>query len=74
MRYIEVCGKVVEMTEKGALEHLDQLAELYVGRTPYFGEVIPLEWKATETPVLCRIRPVKVVTKDFSMKGGGSDL
>ena len=41
LRYIEVRGRVVEMTEEGAVEHLDQLAELYVGRSPYFGEVIP---------------------------------
>lgn len=66
LRYIEVRGKVVAMTEDGALEHLDQLAELYVGNSPYFGEVIPAEWKDKETPVLCKIKPVNVVAKDFS--------
>jgi PPOX class probable F420-dependent enzyme len=66
LRFIEVRGRVVEMTEEGAFEHLDQLAKLYVGRSPYFGEVIPVEWKEKETPVLCKIEPVKVVAKDYS--------
>ncbi len=58
---IEVRGTVVEMTEEGAEEHLDGLAELYVGKSPYFGEAIDVKWKETETPVLCKITPTRVI-------------
>jgi len=68
LRCIEVRGTVVEMTEEGAMEHLDQLAVLYTGKAPYFGEVLPVEWKERETPVLCRIAPTHVV-----VMGGDSD-
>jgi PPOX class probable F420-dependent enzyme len=63
-RSIEVRGTVVEMTEVGALEHLDSLTELYTGRSPYFGTCVPAELKETEIPVLCKILPTHVVTLD----------
>ena len=41
LRYLEVRGTVVEMTEEGAGRHLDELASKYAGRTiRYFGEAI----------------------------------
>lgn len=64
LRYLEVRGEVVEMTETGALEHLDGLARLYMGKAPYFGACVPAELQATETPVLCLIRPARVVALD----------
>jgi PPOX class probable F420-dependent enzyme len=64
LRYLEVRGHVVEMTETGALEHLDRLSECYTGLSPYFGACVPAELKAIETPVLCRIWPDHVVTLD----------
>jgi PPOX class probable F420-dependent enzyme len=64
LRYLEVRGVVVEMTEEGALEHLDSLSELYIGRSPYFGECVPAEYKEHERPVLCKIRPTHVVVLD----------
>ena len=69
LRFIEVRGKVVEMTEEGAIEHLDQLAELYIGKSPYFGEVLPAEWKEKETPVLCKIEPTRIIAEDFNKDG-----
>jgi PPOX class probable F420-dependent enzyme len=68
LRFIEIRGTVVEMTEEGAMEHLDQLAELYTGKSPYYGEVQPIEWKDRETPVLCKIAPTHIVTMDGSSK------
>ena len=65
LRYIEVRGTVVEMTEEGAMEHLDELAELYMGKSPYFGEVLPAEWKDKETPVLCKIFPTRIIAESF---------
>jgi len=64
LRYVEVRGVVEEMTEVGALEHLDGLSLRYTGLTPYFGGCVPAELAATETPVLCRIRPTHVVCLD----------
>ncbi len=67
LRYLEVRGTVVEMTEDGALEHLDGLASLYMGRPArYFGDCIAAEFAATETPVLVRILPAHVVARDFT--------
>ena len=64
LRYVEVRGVVAEMTEAGAREHLDGLSLRYTGLTPYFGGCVPAELAATETSVLCRIRPVHVVCLD----------
>lgn len=64
LRSLEVRGRVVEMTEVGALQHLDSLARLYTGKAPYFGNCVPAELQATETPVLCRIQPTHVVALD----------
>jgi len=62
LRFIEVRGKVVEMTQNGAMEHLDGLSELYIGRKPYFGECVPAELREKEIPVLCKILPTHIVT------------
>jgi PPOX class probable F420-dependent enzyme len=65
LRYLEIRGRVVEMTEVGAGRHLDELASKYAGRQiRYFGECIPLRFAETEIPVLCRIRPTHVVALD----------
>jgi PPOX class probable F420-dependent enzyme len=64
LRSLEIRGTVVEMTEDGAMEHLDRLSELYTNLTPYFGACVPAELKLTEFPVLCKIRPERVVTLD----------
>jgi PPOX class probable F420-dependent enzyme len=65
LRYLEVRGMVVEMTEAGAAGHLDCLASRYAGRpVRFFGDAIPASFAGTETPVLCRIRPDHVVALD----------
>jgi PPOX class probable F420-dependent enzyme len=65
LRYLEVRGVVAEMTEAGAAGHLDRLASKYAGRpVRFFGDAIPASFARTETPVLCRIRPVHVVALD----------
>ena len=68
LRYLEIRGIVVEMTEKGALEHLDGLCELYTGKRPYFGGCVPAELKEIEEPVLCKILPVRVIALDAECK------
>ena len=68
LRYLEVRGTVIEMTEDGALKHLDNLSERYIGKSPYFGECVPEEFKDREIPVLCKIQPTHVVAMDFRNK------
>ena len=65
LRYLEIRGHVVEMTEDGADWHLDALASKYAGRRiRYFGECIPERFAETEVPVLCLVEPVRVVALD----------
>lgn len=65
LRYLEIRGTVVAMTEDGATAHLDAIASKYLGRpVRYFGDVIPARFAETEIPVLCRIRPDQVVPMD----------
>lgn len=68
LRSLEVRGKVVTMTEEGALAHLDRLSEKYTGVRPYFGGCVPIEFKDKEIPVLCQILPCHVVTLDARKK------
>ncbi len=68
LRSLEVRGTVAEMTEDGAMEHLDGLSQLYTGRSPYFGGCVPAELRATEIPVLCKILPVHVTVLDAENK------
>ena len=71
LRYLEIRGTVIDMTEAGAGRHLDELASKYAGRPiRYFGDAIPARFAATETPVLCRIRPTHVVALDATGPGG----
>jgi PPOX class probable F420-dependent enzyme len=71
LRSVEVRGLVESMSEEGALAHLDSIASRYMGRpVHYFGDCVPAALGATEVPVLCRIRPVRIVTLDAR---GGTD-
>jgi PPOX class probable F420-dependent enzyme len=65
LRYLEVRSTVVKMTEEGAAQHLDALASKYAGRPiHYFGDAIPAGFAESETPILCIIRPTRVVALD----------
>ena len=62
LRYLEIRAVVVDMTRDGADAHLDALAAKYVGRpVHYFGDVVPAELATVEVPILCLLRPVRVV-------------
>ena len=60
LRNIEVRGRVVDMTEEGALEHLNELNVLYGSGPEFFGDSIDAELRNKFTPVKVRIRPVRV--------------
>ena len=68
LRSLEIRGEVVEMTEDGAMEHLDNLTFAYIGKKPYFGACVPAELKEKEIPVLCKILPTHIVTLDARKK------
>lgn len=62
LRNIEIRGCVVEMTEEGAVEHDDELAQLYLGKpgATFFGDAVPLELQSSHVPVKVRIVPLCV--------------
>jgi PPOX class probable F420-dependent enzyme len=71
LRYLEIRGTVVQMTEDGAGRHLDELASKYARRPiRYFGDAIPVGFAETEIPVLCRIKPTHVVALDATEPRG----
>jgi PPOX class probable F420-dependent enzyme len=53
-RYLEVRGRVVEITEEGASEHIDRMAKKYLGVDKYPGRA------PGEVRVLYRIEPLHV--------------
>jgi hypothetical protein len=60
LRNIEVRGRVVEMTEEGALDHLNELNVLYGSGPEFFSDSIDAESRHKFKPVKIRIRPVRV--------------
>lgn len=60
LRNIEVRGKVVEITGKGALEHLNKLNLMYTGDPNFFGTSVPEEYIHKFTPLIVRIEPIRV--------------
>lgn len=62
LRHIEICGRVVEMTEQGAVEHNDQLARLYLNKPKahFFGDAVPAELQFKYTPVRVKILPTRI--------------
>ena len=62
LRNIEIRGVVVEMTEEHALEHLDQLTQLYLNQpgAKFFGDSVPQELQATHVPVRVKIAPTRI--------------
>ena len=60
LRNIEIRGRVVEMTEEGALEHLDALNMLYTGKPHFFGDSIDASLINKFTPVKIKIEPIRV--------------
>jgi PPOX class probable F420-dependent enzyme len=60
LRNIEVRGKVIEITEQGALEHLNELNMMYSGKPNFFGDSVPEEFIHKFTPLKVRIEPIRV--------------
>jgi PPOX class probable F420-dependent enzyme len=59
-RWIEVRGKVVDITPDGAEAHADKLTRLYTGKQTFYGDIYPVKQRQQETRVIVRIEPVKL--------------
>ena len=59
-RYVCVLGDA-ELTEQGAIEHLDELTRRYTGHPRYYGYVHPVAQRARETRIICRIHARRVL-------------
>jgi PPOX class probable F420-dependent enzyme len=60
LRSLEVRGTVVEMTEAGAMEHLDKITRQYSNYPHYYGYIYPVEQQDQETRIICRIHATKI--------------
>jgi PPOX class probable F420-dependent enzyme len=62
LHYIEIRGIVVEMTEEGAVEHLDRLTQLYLHRPDarFFGDSVPGSLQTSYVPIKVKIAPAHV--------------
>lgn len=60
--HIEIRGTVVEMTEEGALEHLNRLTQLYLHKpgARFFGDSVPAALQETYIPVKIKVAPTHV--------------
>jgi PPOX class probable F420-dependent enzyme len=60
-RWIEVRGRVVELTTAGAEAHADQLTRRYCpGKEHFYRDIYRVEQKWKETRVIARIAPLKI--------------
>jgi len=59
-RWIEVRGKVVELTRDEAEAHADRLTQRYTRKQHFYGDIYPVEQKHKETRVIVKIEPIKV--------------
>jgi PPOX class probable F420-dependent enzyme len=62
LRHIEIRGLVVEMTEEGALEHLNQLTSQYMGKphASFFGDSVAADLAGVYLPVKIKIAPTRI--------------
>lgn len=58
-RFIQIRGDAGLVTA-GALEHLDALTRQYTRHPRYYGYIYPLEQRARETRVICRIHARRI--------------
>jgi PPOX class probable F420-dependent enzyme len=61
-RYMEVRGEVVEETEEGAVDHINQLSAAYRNKPDYYA-TNPKK-RETETRVIYKIKPTHVVARN----------
>ena len=65
-RYLEVQGEVESISDEGAIEHANELTQLYMGKPRFYGDVAPAELEGNEPRVMIRIRPKRASTSPFT--------
>ena len=60
-RWVEVRGRIREITQTGAEAHADKLTQRYCpNKQHFYGDIYPLGQKYKETRVIVKIQPLKV--------------
>lgn len=59
-RWLEVRGRVTEMTTNGAEVHADKLTRRYTHKQHFYGGIYPARQKEKETRVIVKVEPIKV--------------
>lgn len=59
-RWLQVRGRVAEITQIGAVVLTDKLTQAYTGKQHFYGEIYPAEQEFRETRVMVKIEPLKV--------------
>lgn len=60
-RWVEVRGRVFEITQEGAEDHADKLTQRYCrNKLHFYGDIYTVEQKDKETRVIVKIQPIKV--------------
>jgi PPOX class probable F420-dependent enzyme len=58
-RYVQIRGDA-ELVTEGAFDHIDRITRKYTRHPAYYGYVYPVEQRAQETRVICRIHPRRI--------------
>jgi PPOX class probable F420-dependent enzyme len=64
-RWIQVQGRVTEMTTNGAELHADKLTQRYTPKKHFYGDIYSVAQKRRETRVIVRIEPTKISLDAF---------
>lgn len=59
-RWIQVQGRVTEMTTHGAEAHADKLTRRYTKKKHFYGDIYPVTQKQKETRVIVSVEPIKI--------------
>lgn len=60
-RWLEIRGRVAEITPQGGVEHIEELSQLYMGK-PFYGGYASAERRNKEVRLVVKIEPLKVNT------------
>jgi PPOX class probable F420-dependent enzyme len=59
-RWIEIRGRVCEITGQGAEAHADLLTRRYTNKQHFYGDVYPPDQRQKETRVIVKVEPIKI--------------
>ena len=60
-RYLSVRGSIIEVTEEGAVDHIDELARLYTDHEGYYGYFTDADLASKQTRVIFKIQPTRIL-------------